>query len=1281
MDDGLLKIQGAQEPAPDKYVSLAMIKFIGGLQTQRSAFASIDTRYNTKFLGGKPDALIAGTNVEISNDLVLQRRPGTIAYGTANIPAPTNFFDWELATTTDINLVIDTETSGGDNHAGANGAVFRYSPTASGIYFNKALESKQTNFLSVANTMYMGDGVDLLKVIGPNLLRQSNNFGSGSGTLFTIQPPWIDQNVFALSSGTADPVGGTAAVQLIWGTTGATAYLEQDVVPNYTPIPFNTFTFSLWIREVGTPSVTDVDLQIRDQNGIVATTTVSLTQGWMKYQVTGTMNGNSNTVNVRLTNPTTTNPIAIYGAQLEVGGPATTTQITKNLPQGVFLWGIQAPGTAPNVLVSSSVVGTPWQPNHLYTTAILALTSVANNAGGSTVYTGKIVNGAGNFYAGYTFTIQGFLNSVNNGVFACTASSATTLTLSNNAGVLETDPGTATPTFSVTSVTAGVMSAVYTGSIFGGVSIGYAGYAFTIQGFSNPGNNGTFFCTASNNTSITLLNISAVNETINATALLLGHAITDSNGNLEVATATGTSGPTVPVWATGAGGTTSDGTQNIFIVQTASNSTTTASAAATFPANVTAGNSVLVFMVVNRNASASAIATDNNGDTFTPIAGVTSGPFSIYLAWAQNVAGGATTVTANCSAAGAVWIGIVESSPLNNLDASQTNQANSIPSGSGVFQTGLVSTAQIDDLLISFSAIIAGNHASSTSSDPQNFIQMLSASGINMQQGNATIGTAFEFLTAKQTINPQWSVTFGAGGSRELGITAAFNAASTTTLVWTNFGAIGLTATIGFTYYYAFMNSETGHVSNVSPLSASTGIIAGQSVTITGQGMQTTPSGPYGQDPQVDTIALFRNTDGGGFWFQVATFANPGTASGPGTWSYTDVTPSNKLNTAIFAPIGLLNSLPPAGLVNMEYFAGRMFGSVANILYYNTAADNATLLSVTQNGVPSESWIASNNVPFNAPIVRSVAVGGGLLVCTTLDTWFLTGINILQGGFNPGKALAKHGVRSYNAVDLDGSTIYMYTSDRESLMVNPNSGSVEIGYPIGDTLEDTFAPSSVCIARHVSGSRDNAMYLADGSTGWYRLNPNQVGASMSGEATPVWSPKADFTGSIGGIGVIASIEVSAGNIKLLVGQTAVGPVLVRNLTTFSDNTIPYNWTATIGSILLTTPGKLAEVDSITTEMNNKGNGITASQCTVAVLLDEIAGSFESLPMSVNDPPGETPSVTVLSNRFYLSQGDVCPVCRHLQVQVTGELISGLPQTTKDELLALTIRGALVSEQT
>ena len=74
-------------------------------------------------------------------------------------------------------------------------------------------------------------------------------------------------------------------------------------------------------------------------------------------------------------------------------------------------------------------------------------------------------------------------------------------------------------------------------------------------------------------------------------------------------------------------------------------------------------------------------------------------------------------------------------------------------------------------------------------------------------------------------------------------------------------------------------------------------------------------------------------------------------------------------------------------------------------------------------------------------------------------------------------------------------------------------------------------------------------------------------------------------------------------------------------------------------------------------------------------MDEISGSFENLPLSVPDPPQLAASVSVLSQRFYLSQGTVPPICRHMQVNISGGLAS-----TADEFLALTIRGALVPEQ-
>src|SRR6202789_1911454 len=164
MDPGVMDLAGARPEKPNKYTSVATVKWIGGLQTQRSVMMSIDTRYNSRFLGGKPDALISGSNCEISNDLTIQRRPGLLPFGTASIPSPTAFYSWQQTTPPLITVLVDTSTGGTFNA----GEVFTYGPTSAGGVFNKTPGSGQTNFFGIADTVYMGDGIDLLKWTGPD---------------------------------------------------------------------------------------------------------------------------------------------------------------------------------------------------------------------------------------------------------------------------------------------------------------------------------------------------------------------------------------------------------------------------------------------------------------------------------------------------------------------------------------------------------------------------------------------------------------------------------------------------------------------------------------------------------------------------------------------------------------------------------------------------------------------------------------------------------------------------------------------------------------------------------------------------------------------------------------------------------------------------------------------------------------------------------------------------------------------------------------------------------
>jgi len=69
----------------------------------------------------------------------------------------------------------------------------------------------------------------------------------------------------------------------------------------------------------------------------------------------------------------------------------------------------------------------------------------------------------------------------------------------------------------LTSVGAG--NGVYQGTITGGAANAYIGYVFTITGFTNPQNNGTFYCTASTATALTLNGtVYTIAETASGTA-------------------------------------------------------------------------------------------------------------------------------------------------------------------------------------------------------------------------------------------------------------------------------------------------------------------------------------------------------------------------------------------------------------------------------------------------------------------------------------------------------------------------------------------------------------------------------------------------------------------------------------------------------------------------------------------------------------------------------------------------------------------------------------------
>lgn len=140
----------------------------------------------------------------------------------------------------------------------------------------------------------------------------------------------------------------------------------------------------------------------------------------------------------------------------------------------------------------------------------LTLASVVASSGGTAVYNGTITGGGSNAFLGFVFVITGFAGANNNGTFICTASSATSLTLSNALATAETHVGNAA------SSTA---NAGFIGTIAGGAGNNFVGHVLTSAGFTNGANNAAVTVLASAGTCYGGAVTTPVNETHAGTAL------------------------------------------------------------------------------------------------------------------------------------------------------------------------------------------------------------------------------------------------------------------------------------------------------------------------------------------------------------------------------------------------------------------------------------------------------------------------------------------------------------------------------------------------------------------------------------------------------------------------------------------------------------------------------------------------------------------------------------------------------------------------------------------
>src|SRR5262249_39761268 len=126
----------------------------------------------------------------------------------------------------------------------------------------------------------------------------------------------------------------------------------------------------------------------------------------------------------------------------------------------------------------------------------------------------------------------------------------------------------------------------------------------------------------------------------------------------------------------------------------------------------------------------------------------------------------------------------------------------------------------------------------------------------------------------------------------------------------------------------------------------------------------------------------------------------------------------------------------------------------------------------------------------------------------------------------------------------------------------------------------------------------------------------------------------------------------------------------RDTTTFSDSGSAYAAYATIGSLLLSDLGDPpARIQSILL-----ASAATGTALTVSVLLNEISGSFTTIPKSNTDPPqlsGTAYASSTLNMDEYQWLGVATPLpiwIKHVQVKIT----MSASDTVKNEVFSVSL---------
>lgn len=1195
---------GAQPRNPSRGKPIHVARMETGLFTNRNALHDPAQFVVSKFYGGYIDALIDGSNMEISNQLTLIRRPGSSQFSSVNIPNQPNwFYDWRTLDQ-GIKVIVDTPV-----------ATYIQTPTTQQQIFTKSAGAGQGYYQGVADTLYTGDGIDLLKFILPG--GKTWNWGivpptaaptvvsTASGSAATV---WQANTFFSTMGLTVDTFGQVWQLIGVNANGTNTANAQFGTAGNGSPT-WNQALFATTTESAGTPIVWQNDGQISQ---------------WVANFNYGDAGVNGTAAPVGIFDPVSQSIYLNFNHNGGLSQSGTVKPAFSGVPGSSF-WDNGAHwfffATYPGV---GSVQAQPWKAstgyvhwytvggvsgNHSNTNAVIEpflfpppanqpiylqvptntgtsgsgyapFQNVGGNAGIGQQQPDAQLNwlclGSATWLASHTYaawTVQGTtfgcIKDTNGNMQVCVQTGLSSALI----------PGTTITPISAANASGG--NTVYTGTFPIPFTVGAPA---VVTGFTNAANNGPYKVVASSTTTVTLDNANGVTEgavgtiVYNPWGVQYGNTITDGGVKWVCV------GPPT-TWVAGSGTT---GIWNLPL-------------------------SGFQPPMSSQNFGGSTINSTNSLVEAAVVSGKSGTVQPTWTALGTNISEGAALTLTSVAVSGNIvtYNGTITGGAANAFAGfTFLILGFTIPGNNGLIS---VTSSTATTLVCTLNQQQNETHAATA----QTGLIWFAESNVSTLSLSWTKGIQYAFSFTARTQSDPFNTTAPPGGGQG-----------------GNPGALGQPT-----------GSQSGGVSTASPLFIITGANAGAVNTISGIGST---------DPQVDTITIWRTLDGGSSLFLLTEIAAPQPIGGIAQpWHFNDFLADAFLNQLIPAPINGTNNPPPAGFLPMAYHFERIWGAVGNFVFASGGPD-----VVTGNG--NESFNPVDFFQFPSPVTRIVPTATGILVFLTSDVYGILGGPIFDTFF-PTPLVPGVGLLHFNALDVHGGVVYLYTADNQFLSMDPSGAVNRMGGPIADKLA-SFDATKTFVTVHESGN-DNAIFVGDGSTGWYRLNPAQF---PNGNA--VWSPFATITG---GAGAVLSIEVSQGVHRLLVGGVGNNkPILQRDFSTFQDNGTSYPCFFTMGSINVCNPGQIAGLTFV-----NLRSVRTGTTPAVSFLLNEISGNFLSFPQAQAYPwqiYGRTGQPTSLfSNAYYFRPTGVPALAEHLQVKVAFPA-----ENFANEALSLTIYGVI-----